>query len=59
MLLKRVNAIDTPLFARSIPHPRLRTLIRLLDHLYFVAEHDEHHLVRIGELRVDDAMQIE
>jgi uncharacterized damage-inducible protein DinB len=50
MLLQTVDKIDIPLFARSIPHPRLRTPMRLLDHLYFVAEHDDHHLARIGEL---------
>jgi hypothetical protein len=24
--------------------------MRLLDHLYFIAEHDDHHLARIWEL---------
>jgi hypothetical protein len=24
--------------------------MRLIDHLYFVAEHDDHHLARIWEL---------
>jgi uncharacterized damage-inducible protein DinB len=50
MLLKRVGEMDAPLFARAIPHPRLRTPLRLVDHLYFVAEHDDHHLARIWEL---------
>jgi uncharacterized damage-inducible protein DinB len=49
-LLKRVNELDPPLFARAIPHPRLRTPMRLVDHLYFVAEHDDHHLARVWEL---------
>ena len=52
-LLKRVEEIaelDTSLFARTIPHPRLKTPMRLVDHLYFVAEHDDHHLARIWEL---------
>ena len=49
-LLKRVNELDPSLFARSIPHPRLKTPMRLVDHLYFVAEHDDHHLARIWEL---------
>ncbi len=49
ILLHTVAEIDVLLFARSIPHPRLRTPMRLLDHLYFVAEHDEHHLARIRE----------
>jgi uncharacterized damage-inducible protein DinB len=49
-LLKRVDELDASLFARSIPHPRLQTPMRLVDHLYFVAEHDDHHLARIWEL---------
>ena len=49
-LLKRVDELDASLFGRSIPHPRLKTPIRLVDHLYFVAEHDDHHLARIWEL---------
>jgi uncharacterized damage-inducible protein DinB len=49
-LLKRVDELDRPLFARTIPHPRLKTPMRLVDHLYFVAEHDDHHLARIWEL---------
>ena len=49
-LLKRVNELDTSLFSRTIPHPRLKTPMRLVDHLYFVAEHDDHHLARIWEL---------
>jgi uncharacterized damage-inducible protein DinB len=49
-LLKRVGELDASLFARAIPHPRLRTPMRLVDHLYFVAEHDDHHLARIWEL---------
>jgi uncharacterized damage-inducible protein DinB len=53
-LLKRVDELDASLFARSIPHPRLKTPMRLVDHLYFVAEHDDHHLARIWELVVCD-----
>jgi uncharacterized damage-inducible protein DinB len=49
-LLNRVDELDASLFARSIPHPRLKTPMRLVDHLYFVAEHDDHHLARIWEL---------
>jgi uncharacterized damage-inducible protein DinB len=53
-LLKRIDELDASLFARSIPHPRLKTPMRLVDHLYFVAEHDDHHLARIWELVVCD-----
>jgi len=49
-LLKRVGELSPSLFARAIPHPRLKTPMRLVDHLYFVAEHDDHHLARIWEL---------
>jgi uncharacterized damage-inducible protein DinB len=49
-LLTRVDELDPPLFARTIPHPRLKTPMRLVDHLYFVAEHDDHHLARMWEL---------
>jgi uncharacterized damage-inducible protein DinB len=49
-LLRRVDELDTSLFSRAIPHPRLKTPMRLVDHLYFVAEHDDHHLARIWEL---------
>ena len=49
-LLARVDELDGSLFTRSIPHPRLKTPMRLVDHLYFVAEHDDHHLARIWEL---------
>jgi uncharacterized damage-inducible protein DinB len=49
-LLKRVDELDASQFARAIPHPRLKTPMRLADHLYFVAEHDDHHLARIWEL---------
>jgi uncharacterized damage-inducible protein DinB len=50
MLLTRVDELDASLFARTLPHPRLKTPMRLVDHLYFVAEHDDHHLARIWEL---------
>jgi len=49
-LLERVDELDASLFARAIPHPRLKMPMRLVDHLYFVAEHDDHHLARIWEL---------
>jgi len=46
----RLEDLDPALFSRSIPHPRLKTPFRLVDHLYFVAEHDDHHLARTWEL---------
>jgi uncharacterized damage-inducible protein DinB len=49
-LVKRADEVDASLLARAIAHPRLKTPMRLVDHLYFVAEHDDHHLARIWEL---------
>jgi uncharacterized damage-inducible protein DinB len=51
-LLQRVSEVDASLLSRSIPHPRLKTPMRLVDHLFFVAEHDDHHLARIWELLI-------
>jgi hypothetical protein len=49
-LLNRVEELDPALFSQMLPHPRLKTPMRLVDHLFFVAEHDDHHLARIWEL---------
>jgi len=49
-LLQTVITLDDAVHSRSIPHPRLKVPMRLVDHLYFVAEHDDHHLARIWEL---------
>lgn len=49
-LMNRVEKIDGAVFARVVIHPRLKKPMRLVDHIYFVAEHDDHHLARIWEL---------
>lgn len=49
-LLKSVQDLDSPVFVKAIPHPRLKAPMRLADHLYFIAEHDDHHLARIWEI---------
>jgi uncharacterized damage-inducible protein DinB len=49
-LLNRIGQLDPSLFSGSISHSRLKVPMRLVDHLYFVAEHDDHHLARIWEL---------
>jgi len=49
-LLSRVEKIDPTIFACASLHPRLKTPMRLVDHLYFVAEHDDHHLAFIWAL---------
>jgi uncharacterized damage-inducible protein DinB len=49
-LVDRVGKFEPALFARSMVHPRLKQPMRLVDHLYFVAEHDDHHLAKIWEM---------
>jgi uncharacterized damage-inducible protein DinB len=49
-LMNRIGQLDSALFVRTIPHPRLKTPLRLVDHLCFVAEHDDHHLARMWQL---------
>ena len=49
-LVERVESLDAARLARTKLHPRLQQPMRLVDHLYFVAEHDDHHLARIWEM---------
>jgi hypothetical protein len=49
-LLDRVGALPAEAFGRTMLHPRLKQPMRLVDHLYFIAEHDDHHLAVIWEL---------
>ena len=51
-LVDRVGKLQPEVFSRSMLHPRLKQPMRLVDHLYFVAEHDDHHLAKIWELIV-------
>ena len=49
-LLDRLAGLQFELFARTKLHPRLKQPMRLVDHLYFGAEHDDHHLGKIWEM---------
>lgn len=49
-LVSRLEKLDAALFSRVAVHPRMKQPMRLVDHMYFVAEHDDHHLARIWEL---------
>jgi uncharacterized damage-inducible protein DinB len=49
-LLDRLQGLGADAFSRAMLHPRLQQPMRLVDHLCFVAEHDDHHLARIWEL---------
>jgi len=47
----RLDSYDETLVARTALHPRLQQEIRVIDLVFFIAEHDDHHLARISELR--------
>lgn len=49
--VERLESLDEEIFARAAIHPRLNTSMRLVDMLFFQAEHDDYHLTRISELR--------
>jgi hypothetical protein len=49
-LVERVGEFQPEVFARAMLHPRLKQPMRLVDHLYYAAEHDDHHLAKIWEL---------
>ena len=49
-LVSRLEAFPPEAFERTALHPRLKVPMRLVDSLYFQAEHDDYHLARITEL---------
>jgi uncharacterized damage-inducible protein DinB len=49
-LVERAAEVDPTMYSRVLVHPRLQKPMRLVDHLYFVAEHDDHHLASIWQL---------
>jgi len=49
-LVERVSSLSGEAFARSMLHPRLKQPMRMVDHLFFVAEHDDHHLAMMWEM---------
>lgn len=50
-LMKRLEELDEKSVSRTMLHPRLNQPMRLVDHLFFAAEHDDHHLAKIWELQ--------
>jgi len=49
-LVGKLEALGPAQFSKTLVHPRLQQPMRLVDHLYFVAEHDDHHLAKIWSL---------
>jgi uncharacterized damage-inducible protein DinB len=49
-LVSKVDNIDESTASKTSLHPRLQKPMRLIDSLFFVAEHDDHHIAKIREL---------
>jgi uncharacterized damage-inducible protein DinB len=47
----RLEEVDQDLIGRPALHPRLQVPMRLIDMVYFTAEHDDNHLVDIFVIR--------
>lgn len=50
-IVERLETFEPEVFQRSALHPRLNVQMRLVDMLFFQAEHDDYHLARISELK--------
>ena len=49
--VRRLDSYDEEFIERTALHPRLNMKIRVIDFVFFIAEHDDHHLTRISELK--------
>lgn len=49
--LARLDSLDESTILRTALHPRLQQPMSIIDHVYFVAEHDDHHLAQITRLK--------
>jgi hypothetical protein len=48
--VKLLDSIDDEVISRYSYHPRLKLPMRLIDNVYFAAEHDDHHIAIIRYL---------
>jgi uncharacterized damage-inducible protein DinB len=49
-LIEKVKNMDKADASLTALHPRLKIPMRLIDSLFFVAEHDDHHIAKIREI---------
>jgi hypothetical protein len=49
--VEQLDSLEPDVFGRVALHPRLNCDMRLVDMIFFQAEHDDYHLTRIYELR--------
>ena len=50
IFIERLNSIEPEFWSQSALHPRLNKNMRVVDMVYFVAEHDDHHLAIMRQI---------
>ena len=55
-LINSIELLEDDDLTRTCLHPRLKTPMRVVDLLFFIAEHDDHHLARMTR-RIEQAGQ--
>ncbi len=50
LVVARLERLEPAAFGREALHPRLQRTMRVVDMMFFHAEHDDYHLARITEL---------
>ena len=50
-LVRQLDELEDSAIERTAIHPRLEQPMRLLDLIFFAAEHDDHHLAQITRLK--------
>jgi len=55
-LIAKVENLDEETASITALHPRLKQPMRLIDSLFFVAEHDDHELTKIRSLLMDKSL---
>ena len=49
-LIQLLSGLNEEQLQNTALHPRLKTPMRIIDHAYFIAEHDDHHLANIHDI---------
>ena len=50
-LVERFDSLDESLIEQAAFHPRLKRPMRVIDLVYFIAEHDDYHLAKISAIK--------
>jgi len=49
LFVARLEKLPANLLSRSAMHPRIKQPMRIVDLMYFIAEHDDHHIAKMRE----------